>query len=277
MKKLSKAIDKVLEKILMDHEQVAKDQQSPERPHKDFVDVLLSMMNQPMNPQDKHVHMIDRTNSKAILLDMIVASFDTSATSVEWALSELIRNPRVMKKLQEELDSAIGMDRMVDEKDLGKLGYLDLVVKENFRLHPVAPLLVPRESIKDTIIEGFYIPKKSRIIVNTWAIGRDPNVWSENVEEFYPERFIENNIDLRGQDFELLPFGSGRRGCPGMQLGLTTVRLFLARLVHCFNWEPPSGMDIKDIDMTEKFGLSMGRANNLLAKPTFRLIGEATI
>ncbi|KAH7528769.1 hypothetical protein FEM48_Zijuj05G0107300 [Ziziphus jujuba var. spinosa] len=149
-------------------------------------------------------------------------------------------------------------------------------VNESFRLHPIAPLLVPRECIEDTIIEEHWIPKKSRVMVNAWAIGHDPNVWSENVEEFYPERFIERNIDLKGHDFELLPFGSGRRMCPGMQSGLTIVRLVLAQILHCFDWELPSGMQPKDIDMAEIFGLSVARANHLLLKPTYRLIGKTT-
>ena len=278
MKKLSKAIDIVLEKIITEHEQVALccDQQEGLR-HKDFIDVLLSLMNQPMNPQDhEHIDIIDQSHIKAILLDMVVAAFDTSATSIEWAFSELLRNPKVMKKLQEELERVIGMDQMVEEKDLEKLEYLDMVVKESFRLHPVAPLLVPHESMEDITIEGYHIPKKSRIIVNTWAIGRDPNVWSGNVEEFYPERFIGSNnlADIRGHDFRLLPFGSGRRGCPGVQLGLVVVRFVLAQLVHCFTWELPSGTEPMDIDMTEKFGLSMGRAMHLLAKPNYRLLHE---
>ncbi|CAL2262231.1 unnamed protein product [Prunus armeniaca] len=126
---------------------------------------------------------------------------------------------------------------MVEESDLPKLGYLNMVLKESFRLHPVGPLLIPHASMEDITVEGHDIPKKSTIFINVWAIGRDPNVWSENVEEFYPERFIDGNIDLRGHDFQLLPFGSGRRGCPGMLLGLTTVRLVLANLVHCFNWD----------------------------------------
>ena len=272
MKKVGKDLDKVLEKIIMEHEQRAREQHG-RYDHKDFVDVLLSLMNQPMNPQDQHIYIIDRTNIKAIVLDMVVAAFDTSAAAIEWTLSELLKNPRVMKNLQEELERVIGMDRMVEEKDLEKLDYLDMVVKESFRLHPIAPLLVPRESIEDVTIEGHFIAKKSRIIVNTWTIGRDPNVWSENVEEFYPERFMDNNVvDLRGHDFRLLPFGSGRRGCPGISLGLVNTRFVLAQLVHCFSWELPSGVETQDLDMTEMFGLSMGRATHLLAKPTYRLL-----
>ena len=269
-KKVTKSIHEVLEKIITEHEQ------DTNRQHRDFVDMLLPLMNQPINPHDKHVYIMDRTNIKAILFDLIVAAFDTSATAIVWAMSELVRNPRVMKKLQEELQNVIGMDQMVEEKDLGKLTYLGMVVKEALRLHPVAPFLVPRECLEDTTIEGYYIPKKSRIMVNTWAIGHDQNVWSNNVEEFYPERFIERNIDLRGHDFELLPFGSGRRMCPAIHSGLITVRLVLSQLVHCFNWKLPSGLKPNDLDMTEVFGLTVPRANHLLLKPTNRLLVKTT-
>ncbi|KAM5574532.1 cytochrome P450 CYP736A12 [Rosa sericea] len=272
LKKVSKTIDQLLEKIIDEREQVANTRSWKQGQHEDFVDVLLSLTNQPLNPNDEQVHFLDRTNVKAILLDMIIAAFDTSATSIVWSLAELLRHPRIMKNLQEELQSVVGMDRMVEESDLPKLDYLSMVVKESFRLHPVAPLLVPRESIEDITIDGYDIPKKSRIIVNIWSIGRDPNVWSENVDEFFPERFMNSNIDLRGHDFQLIPFGSGRRGCPGMQLGLTTVRLVLAQLVHCFNWELPNGLLPQDLDMSEDFGLSLSKAKHLLAKPTYRLM-----
>ncbi|KAM5579186.1 hypothetical protein ABKV19_009126 [Rosa sericea] len=272
LKKVSKIIDQLLEKIIDEHEQVANTKSGKQGQHEDFVDMLLSLTNQPLNPNDEQVHFLDRTNVKAILLDMMVAAFDTSATLIVWSLAELLRHPRIMKNLQEELQSVVGMDRMVEESDLPKLDYLSMVVKESFRLHPVAPLLVPRESIEDITIDGYDIPKKSRIIVNIWSIGRDPNIWSENVEEFYPERFMNHNIDLQGHDFQLIPFGSGRRSCPGMQLGLTTVRLVLAQLVHCFNWELRTGMQPQDLDMAENFGLNMSKAKHLLAKPTYRLM-----
>ena len=271
LKNVSKTIDQLLEKILDEHEQVSKTKSGKQGQHKDFVDVLLSLMNQPLNPNDEQVYYLDRTNVKAILLDMIVAAFDTSATAIIWSLAELLRHPRIMKNLQEELRTVVGMDRMVEESDLPNLSYLSMVVKESMRLHPVAPLLVPHESIEDITIDGYDIPKKSRIIINFWSIGRDPNIWSENAEEFYPERFMNNDIDLRGHDFRLIPFGSGRRGCPGMQVGLNTVRLVLAQLVHCFYWELPNGMLPKDLDMTEKFSLSTSKAQHLLAKPICRL------
>uniref|UniRef100_A0A2N9E2Y8 Cytochrome P450 n=2 Tax=Fagus sylvatica TaxID=28930 RepID=A0A2N9E2Y8_FAGSY len=268
MKKVSKDLDVVLEKIIEEHEQIPSGQQDRQR---DFIDVLLSLMNQPMNPHDEHVYIIDRTNIKAIIVDMIMGNYDTSTTTIEWTFSELLRHPRVMKHVQEELERVIGMNRMVEETDLPNLTYLDMVVKESFRLHPIAPLLTPRESMEDIEINGYYIPKKSRLIINFWAIGRDPNVWSDNVEEFYPERFLNSNIDLRGRDFQLLPFGSGRRGCPGIHLGLITVKYVLAQLLHCFDWVLPSGMFPNDMDMSEKFGLAVSRAKHLLAMPTYRL------
>ena len=176
-----------------------------------------------------------------------------------------------MKLLQEELDSVIGKERMVMESDLPKLPFLDMVVKETFRLYPVAPLLIPHESMEDVVVNGHKILKKSRVIINFWAIGRDPNIWSKNVEEFYPERFIGKDIDVRGQDFELIPFGAARRGCPGMQWGLLIVKLVVAQFAHCFTWELPNGMQPEKLDMVEEFGLSMPRVNKLLAIPSYRL------
>ncbi|XVF09638.1 hypothetical protein REPUB_Repub07fG0111300 [Reevesia pubescens] len=262
--------DKFLEEIINEHEK--EHNKGQQKQHRDFVDVMLSYLNQPMNPNDEEqVHIIDRTNIKAIILDMIAAALETSAVAIDWALAEVIRHPRVKSRLQKELESVVGMNRMVEEADLAKLTYLDMVLKETSRLHPVAPFLIPHESMEDITINGYHIPKKSRILINTWAIGRDPNVWSDNADDFFPERFVNSNIDLRGHDFRLIPFGSGRRGCPGLQLGLTTVRLVLAQLVHCFEWELPNGMLPKDLSITEKFGLTVPRTKHLLAKPFYRL------
>ncbi|KAL0424424.1 UNVERIFIED_CONTAM: cytochrome [Sesamum radiatum] len=195
---------------------------------------------------------------------------DTSTTAIEWALSELIRHPQLMKKLQEELETVVGMDQMVEESHLHRLKYLDFVVKETLRLHPVGPLLIPHESMEDCVIDSYHVPKGSRVIVNVWAIGRDPNAWPEP-GVFKPERFIGSNIDLRGHDFQLLPFGSGRRSCPGLQLALTMVQLVIAQLVHCFDWQLPNGMQPSDLDMSEHFGLVVARAKHIVAIPSYRL------
>lgn len=197
--------------------------------------------------------------------DMLAGGLDTSATAIEWALSEMFRHPQVLKKAQDELQSVVGMTRIVEEFDLPHLEYLDMVLKESLRLHPVGPLLIPHEAIQDCTINGFHIPSKSRIIVNTYAIGRDPAVWP-NPDEFSPERFVGDDVDIRGRDFRLLPFGSGRRSCPGMHMGLTVTRLVLAQLVHCFDWELPG-----ELDMREEFGLTCPRAKHLMATPSYRL------
>ncbi|XP_030468658.1 cytochrome P450 71AU50-like [Syzygium oleosum] len=225
MKAVSKVFDAFFEKIIEEHLEYKKE----EGQRKDFVDVMLGFMGS--NEGEYH---IDRPHLKSIMLDMMAASIDTSATAIEWAMSELLRHPQVMKKLQHELKKVVGMNRIVEEPDIESLDYLDMVVKETLRLHPPVPLLLPHESIEDCTVNGFHIPRKSRVLVNVWAIGRDPHIWGDP-EKFIPERFEGTSIDVRGHDFQLLPFGSGRRGCPGMQLGLTVIRLVLAQLAHCFD------------------------------------------
>ncbi|XVF15097.1 hypothetical protein REPUB_Repub09cG0119900 [Reevesia pubescens] len=260
MKTVAKAFDDFFERIINEHVQ-SKD----ENRAKDFVDVMLGFMG-----LEQTEYRVERDNIKAIILDMLVASMDTSAAAIEWTLSELIKHPRVTKKVQKELENVVGIQRMVEESDLEKLEYLDIVVRESFRLHPVAPLLLPHASMEDCTVNGFHIPKNSRIFINAWAIGRDQKVWTDP-EKFFPERFVGSDIDLRGRNFQLIPFGSGRRGCPGMQLALTIVRLVVAQLVHCFDWELPDDILTTELDMTEDFGLVCPRAKHLLAIPTWRL------
>lgn len=235
----SKAVDKILETIIDEHEQDASNGYN--KLHRDFVDVILSLKND-RSTHEQLAQNIDRSSTKAILLDMIFGSIDTSQITIEWIMSELIRHPLVMKRLQEEISNVVLHGEFVEESHLSKLAYLDMVVKEGMRLHPAAPLLVHHESMEDIVIDGYHIQKQSRIIVNIWGIGRDPKIWSENVEEFLPERFIGSGIDLRGNNFQLLPFGSGRRICPGMHLGLINVKLVVAQLVHSFDWELPFGI-----------------------------------
>ncbi|WVZ25342.1 hypothetical protein V8G54_003886 [Vigna mungo] len=264
MKVVGKIFDDFFEKIIDEHMQSQKGEDKT----KDFVDVMLGFVG-----TEESEYRIERPNIKAILLDMLAGSMDTSATAIEWTLSELLKNPRVMKKVQMELESVVGMERKVKESDLEKLEYLDMVVKESLRLHPVAPLLIPHQSIEDCMVGDYFIPKKSRVIVNAWAIMRDPSAWDE-AEKFWPERFEGRNIDVRGREFELIPFGSGRRGCPGIQLGLTVIRHTVAQVVHCFDWKLPNNMLPSELDMADEFGLTMPRANPLRAIPTYRLSTE---
>lgn len=202
--------------------------------------------------------------------DMFAAGTDTTFIVLDWGMTELILHPEVLEKAQAEVRSVVGARKVVLESDLPQLDYMKAVIKETFRLHPPAPVLVPRESMEQVTIDGYDIPAKTRIFVNAWAIGRDPQSW-EDPEAFKPERFLDSSIDFKGQDFELIPFGAGRRICPAMTFGTASVELALAQLLHSFDWELPPGVTAKDLDMTEIFGITMHRKAGLmvLAKPRF--------
>lgn len=201
---------------------------------------------------------------------MITAGMDTTAISVEWAMAELIKNPRVQQKVQAELDHVIGLDRVMSESDFSNLPYLQSVAKEALRLHPPTPLMLPHRANANVKIGGYDIPKGSNVHVNVWAVARDPAVWKDP-EEFRPERFLEEDVDMKGHDFRLLPFGAGRRVCPGAQLGINLVTSMLGHLLHHFNWAPPEGVNPEDLDMSENPGLVSYMRTPLQAIPTSRL------
>lgn len=189
-------------------------------------------------------------------------------------MSELFREPSIVKKALEELDAVVGRNRLVQESDLPHLNYIQCICKETFRLHPPVALLLPHESFQACKASGYDIPAKSRMLVNVYAIGRDPNTWDDPLK-FLPERFMEGNkyshIDSHGQDFELLPFGSGRRMCPGMHMGNLIVQLTVANVLHAFDWSLPDQMNPKDLDMSEIKGITIARALPLLAMAKPRL------
>ncbi|KAL1540392.1 unspecific monooxygenase [Salvia divinorum] len=195
--------------------------------------------------------------------DLIIAGADTTTDSVQWATAELIRNPEKLSKAKKELRSAIGDKAQVQENDIPKLPYLNAVIKESFRLHPPGPFLIPHEAEADLEINGYTIPRGARILVNVWAIGRDPSVWPDP-ESFVPERFVGGSIDYKGQDFRLIPFGSGRRICPVLPLAHLMVHLMVASMIHGFDWEA------KDVDMDDVFGLSLHKARPLKAFPIIK-------
>jgi len=181
-------------------------------------------------------------------------------------MSEMARDPRVMKKAQDEVRMVFNMKGRVDETCINELKYLKSVVKETLRLHPPGPLLLPRESTQECKIHGYDIPIKSKVIVNAWAIGRDPNYWNEP-ERFYPERFIDSSIDYKGNNFEYIPFGAGRRICPGSTFGLVNVEMALALFLYHFDWKLPNGIQNEDLDMTEEFKVTIRRKNDLCLIP----------
>jgi cytochrome P450 len=186
---------------------------------------------------------------------------------MEWAMSELMANPKVMGKLQGEIRAAFGDKEFISEAELRACGsvmkYLGLVIKETFRLHPPAPILVPRESTEACEINGYVIPAKTRVVINSWAIMRDPRYW-EDAEEFRPERFEGARMDFLGGNFEYTPFGSGRRMCPGYNYGMASMELTLVQLLHSFDWSLPDGVD--QLDMTEIVSLSLTRKTHLMLR-----------
>lgn len=194
--------------------------------------------------------------------DLIAGGTESSSVTVEWAMSELLRNSGILRKAMQELDGVTGRLRWVEEKDISNLPYIDGIVKETLRLHPVTPLLTPRMAKEDCKIAGYDIKEGTRALINMWSIGRDPKLW-DNPEEFRPERFLGMDIDVYGHDFRFLPFGSGRRICPGYTHGLKVIPTSLANLLLGFNWELVGNFKREDLDMDEIFGLTTPRKNPL--------------
>ncbi|VVA91174.1 unnamed protein product [Arabis nemorensis] len=260
-----KRINKVFEELDAFYQHVIDDHLKPEgRKNPDIVSLMLDMI-------DKHGNAdsfkLDMDNLKAIVMDVFLAGIDTSAVTMIWAMTELARNPRVMKKAQENIRTVLGHKReRITEEDLDKVDYLKLIIKETFRLHPALPFIIPRETMSHFKIQGYDIPPKTQIQLNVWTIGRDPNRWTDH-EDFIPERFSNSSVDFRGQHFELLPFGSGRRICPGMPMAIATVELGLMNLLYFFDWKLPDGMQIGDIDMEEAGNISIVKKLPLLLVP----------
>nr|UEV87799.1 cytochrome P450 family 71 subfamily DA polypeptide 12 [Gloriosa superba] len=228
-----------------------------------LVSVLLALQSDPNMDLS-----LTKNTTKALLWDMFGAGTDTSYVLMEWTMAELVKNPEVMKKVQGEIRGIAKRKTMVGEEDLTEMRYLRAVLMEVLRLHPPSPILVPRESMEDCEINGYKIPKQTRVLVNSWAIGRDPKSW-EAPEEFRPERFIGNPVDFKGNDYEFIPFGAGRRICPGMNFAVANTELALANLIHRFDWELPGGLTAEDMDMAEAFGISVCKKERLklIAKP----------
>lgn len=197
----------------------------------------------------------------------MVAGSETTTTLIEWAMAEIMQDGNIMKKVQEELIQVVGLNNIVEESHLSKLEYLDAVIKETFRLHPVVPFLIPRTPSKTCIVGGYTIPKGCIVFLNTWAIHRDSKYW-DNPLKFDPERFLKNNMDYKGNNVSFMPFGSGRRLCPGVPLAEKMLMYVLASLLHSFEWRLPKG---EQHDLSEKFGITLKKRNPLVAVPSQRL------
>ncbi|MED6158523.1 hypothetical protein PIB30_033452 [Stylosanthes scabra] len=272
--KIHKRYDALLEKIISDRENLRRKtkivmnkqdyDEGEDDKVKDFLDILLDVS------EDKDCEVqLSRNNIKSLILDYFTAATDTTAISVEWAIAELFNNPRVLKKAREEVARVTMNQRLVSEDDISNLPYIHAIIKETLRLHPPITLLM-RKGIHDCVVGGYKIPAGSVVCINIWAIGRDPTIW-ENPMEFRPERFLEgqgSTIDTKGHHFNLLPFGSGRRGCPGMPLAMRQLPVIIGALVQCFDWNMfDSKGKLVDygtpIDMDERPGLTVPRAHDL--------------
>ncbi|KAL8509335.1 hypothetical protein ACS0TY_016513 [Phlomoides rotata] len=231
----------------------------------DFLDALLEYEGDGKRAPDK----ISQKNVTIIILDMFLGGTETSSNSIQWAMAELLRHPESMAKLKAEIDRVVGHSRTVEEGDMSELPYLQAVVKETTRLHPPLPLLLPRKAREDTEFMGYDIPKNTLVLLNAWAIHRDPDAW-ENPFSFTPERFLNSTIDYKGKHYELIPFGSGRRSCVGLLMGERMMSLTLARLIQSFDWELPVNVSPKTLDMSEAKGLSVRMLTPLKIVPRER-------
>ncbi|KAM5584442.1 cytochrome P450 71D11-like [Rosa sericea] len=264
LEKLQKEADMILENIIKEHKEdkTTTKSQGEGEVEEDLVDVLLKY----------HDHSclkfsLTIENIKAVIQDIFGAGSETSSTTVDWLMAEMIKNPRIMKMAQDEVREVFNRKGHVDETSIKDMKYLNLVIKETLRLHPAAPFLLPRECKETCEIAGYTIPVKTRVVINAWAIGRDAKYWTEP-EIFYPERFLDSSVDYKGTNFEYIPFGAGRRMCPGIAYGLANMELQVALLLYNFDWKLPYEMKNEDLDMTEDFGITVRRKGDLHLVPT---------
>ncbi|KMZ73186.1 hypothetical protein ZOSMA_151G00170 [Zostera marina] len=267
VEKTHKIIDKILNTIIDEHLGKINNDNSMEDGEEDFLDILLKLQK-----ENQFGFEFSMNDLKAVFLDLFIGGTETTSTTLEWIISELVKNPTTLKKVTSEVRQKFSItDSKTDDYDNNfskEMGYMQNVIKESFRLHPPSPLLIPHESREKCQIKGYDIEEKTSVIVNVWAIGRDPNKWKDP-EIFKPERFIGNPIDFKGSHFDLIPFGSGRRICPGMTFGLANVELSLATLLYHFDWKIPNDLPGKDLDMAEGFRGTLGRKNPLILVPVF--------
>ncbi|XP_050206037.1 cytochrome P450 CYP82J17-like [Mercurialis annua] len=256
MKRLSTELDSLMQSWIDEHKlkRLRMDHHSVNIQDEDFIDVMLSVL------EDDFFGHSKESIIKGTVMTLIIAGADTTSITLTWILSNLLNNRRTLELAQEELDLNVGRNRVVQDSDIHNLNYLKAIVKETLRLYPPGPLAVPREATEDCSIASYHIPKGTRVFANLWKLHRDPNVWS-NPDEFMPERFLTHNqADVFGQNFEYLPFGSGRRSCPGMNFAIQAIELSLARLLQAFSIRTPLNVRV---DMSEGLGITLPKTSPL--------------
>ncbi|GJN19363.1 hypothetical protein PR202_gb06632 [Eleusine coracana subsp. coracana] len=247
--------DRFLSEIVAARMEKRADAGAGKEKEEDFLDVMLRLREE---GGDDGFELTD-DHIKAMLEDMIAAGMVTTSVTLEWVMAELVANPRVMGKVQDEIARVVD-EPTISQSQLNRMEYLRATVKEVLRLHPPAPLLVPHESTAPAVVQGYEIAAGTALFVNAWAIGRDPAAW-DAPEEFRPERFVAGGgaaavVDFRGTDYQLIPFGAGRRICPGINFAMPVVELALASLLRHFDWSLPAGVRPEDLDLGEAPGLT---------------------
>ncbi|KAL9224178.1 hypothetical protein vseg_000240 [Gypsophila vaccaria] len=263
---LSKRADKLMNPMIEEH--IRNLQTGQNAPEPDLIDILLTFHKGETDDSNQSNTDFSLTvdDIKALVLELFGAGSETSFTTIDWAIAELIKNEDALKKATDEVRQVLKGKESFEESSLAQLKYLKNVVTETLRLHPPFPLLIPRESMGKCQIEGHEIAPNTRLFINAWAIGRDPKYWKDP-EKFDPERFEGSSVDYKGNHFELIPFGSGRRICPGMGLGVATIELVLAALLYHFDWKLPQGISSKNLNMDETSGLVARRKNDMNVIP----------
>ncbi|CAI0398375.1 unnamed protein product [Linum tenue] len=259
--KIHQEADAILQAIVDEHVAKIGAQQDHDvvEAAEDLVDVLLKYRENP-----ELGFPFTNVEIKAVIMDMILGGGEITATTVSWAMSELMRHPHILEKANKEVRQVFDGKGIVDEAGFAELNYLKSILRETLRLHPPAPLLVPLECQERVVIAGYGIPEKTRVYINVLAIGQDSRHWAEP-QEFCPERFLDRPeaSDYKGTCFEFIPFGAGRRMCPGILFGMTFAEIMLANLLYHFDWELPNGIKPQDLDMSERFGITVTRKNDL--------------
>ncbi|KAM0962003.1 hypothetical protein ACFX13_021621 [Malus domestica] len=265
---VQKKFDRITSELDVFFQQLVDDHLTPGRKqeHEDIIDVLLRTLKEQTGLVG--AAQLGHASVKAVLMNLFLGGIDTGAITMWWAMAEIVKNPRVMKKAQQEVRNCIGNKGLVSESDTEQLEYLKKIIKETLRLHPPAPMILPREAMSHFKIQGYDVDPKTLILVNEGAIARDPKIWNDP-EEFFPERFDGSSVDFKGQHYEYLPFGAGRRMCPGIYMATTTLQFGLANLLYWFDWKLPNGMKVEDLDMEESAdaSLTVPMKNHLLLVP----------
>nr|AVX32608.1 cytochrome P450 VoCYP71DJ1 [Valeriana officinalis] len=263
--KVHQRMDETFTNIIMKQREKNKATSTGESNQEHLINVLLRVQKHAAGTENPFTD----DSIKGVLLDIFNGGSETSSTTMEWAMAELIKNPRAMERAQTELRQAFSGKGNVEETGLDKLKYFHCIIKETMRLHPPFPLMVPRQNRHECEINGYIIPAKTKVLVNGWAISRNPKYWGPDADVFKPERFLDNRTthDYKGTNSEYIPFGAGKRICPGTTFALAAVELPLAQLLYHFDWNLATGLQNKELEMTEQFGIVVRKKCNLHLNP----------